>query len=235
MRKATPAEARKAEERKSERQAEVERLRRAFQEAYDREHPGEARMRRLVNEPIAEPERSRLIALAGAATEFVWKLSLMGNWMRCPVVYKDADVVAVLIGKEPVWAPLYLNADVLSSKGIAISPLVGADCFFSQKAKESEEKIRWTYVNIGGFAFDLRDAKWAIGIDLGGPSTTAVTRTAPCLAALGLTASATEQDVRSAFRRLVKTAHPDQGGTDEAFRTLQQNYQAALALVGRSK
>jgi hypothetical protein len=54
----------------------------------------------------------------------------------------------------------------------------------------------------------------------------------PCLAALGLTLAATEGDVRRAFRRQARTAHPDAGGTADAFRDLRTCYEEALRVVG---
>ncbi len=52
---------------------------------------------------------------------------------------------------------------------------------------------------------------------------------------LGLTDSATEAQVKDAFRELSKTAHPDAGGTAEAFAELHQAYSQALELAGKPK
>nr|WP_282594692.1 J domain-containing protein [Halomarina salina] len=46
-------------------------------------------------------------------------------------------------------------------------------------------------------------------------------------ARLGLSANASEEQVRRAYRQRVKTAHPDQGGDPEAFRQLQEAYASA--------
>lgn len=54
----------------------------------------------------------------------------------------------------------------------------------------------------------------------------------PCLLALGLTTSpCTKADIKAAYRRLVKTAHPDHGGDSAAFIALQANYEKALRLA----
>jgi hypothetical protein len=53
-----------------------------------------------------------------------------------------------------------------------------------------------------------------------------------CLQALGLGPKATPALVKAAYRRLAKTAHPDAGGTHEAFVALQEAYEQALALMG---
>jgi hypothetical protein len=53
------------------------------------------------------------------------------------------------------------------------------------------------------------------------------------LTALGLTASATELDVRRAFRRLALVTHPDRGGSTAAFIELKANFDNALAVVRR--
>ena len=56
-----------------------------------------------------------------------------------------------------------------------------------------------------------------------------------CLEALGLTPPVTEDDIKSAFRRLSKSAHPDVGGSQEKFVALRKNYEKALAYAGRSE
>ncbi|HVW29975.1 MAG TPA: hypothetical protein VHC69_31650 [Polyangiaceae bacterium] len=48
------------------------------------------------------------------------------------------------------------------------------------------------------------------------------------LVALGLSAGASRDDVKRAFRERVKTAHPDGGGSDAAFIELKRNYESAL-------
>ena len=52
-----------------------------------------------------------------------------------------------------------------------------------------------------------------------------------CLRALGLPRTATEQEVRREYRRRVRQAHPDSGGSHEAFVVLHQAYEQALALT----
>ena len=51
------------------------------------------------------------------------------------------------------------------------------------------------------------------------------------LRALGLGPEATVADVRRAFRRHALRAHPDRGGSAEAFRRLLASYEEALALT----
>lgn len=53
------------------------------------------------------------------------------------------------------------------------------------------------------------------------------------LDALGLGPDATVAQVKAAYRREVKKAHPDQGGTAEGFRDLRAAYEAALAEAQR--
>ncbi len=53
----------------------------------------------------------------------------------------------------------------------------------------------------------------------------------PALAALGLAATATEADVRRAYRRLVLQHHPDRGGDPGAFRALTERHREALRVV----
>ena len=52
------------------------------------------------------------------------------------------------------------------------------------------------------------------------------------IAALGLSWPCGIEDVKRAFRRQALRAHPDAGGSDEAFRALVENYRLALIAVG---
>ncbi len=55
-----------------------------------------------------------------------------------------------------------------------------------------------------------------------------VAHTPPFLTALGLTVPVSLDDVEHAFREKVKTAHPDHGGSEEAFKLLDEAYRQAI-------
>jgi hypothetical protein len=55
-----------------------------------------------------------------------------------------------------------------------------------------------------------------------------------CLRTFGLTGEATVEQLQAAYRREVKTAHPDQGGTSEGFHALRQAYEQAQQLLRRN-
>jgi hypothetical protein len=74
-----------------------------------------------------------------------------------------------------------------------------------------------------------QDGEWRDYIVHTQPSTLAGAH--PCLAALGLVTPCTVEDVTRAYRTLAHTAHPDTGGSHEAFLLLQANYEAALRLL----
>ena len=51
---------------------------------------------------------------------------------------------------------------------------------------------------------------------------------------LGVSRSASDADVRDAYRRKVKTTHPDAGGSAEAFREVQEAYETLATAHKRS-
>ena len=55
-----------------------------------------------------------------------------------------------------------------------------------------------------------------------------------CLRAFGMTPKSTIEDLQAAFRREVKTAHPDHGGTSETFRALRQCFEQAQRILSRN-
>ena len=64
------------------------------------------------------------------------------------------------------------------------------------------------------------------------PTGASTLRPAPaCFTLLGLTWPCTGQEVKQAFRLQAKMAHPDTGGSNEAFQALHKAYKEALALV----
>jgi hypothetical protein len=52
-----------------------------------------------------------------------------------------------------------------------------------------------------------------------------------CILALGLTLPCTHDDILAAYRRKVKTMHPDVGGDRREFLRLQSNFEQAMAFV----
>jgi hypothetical protein len=54
-----------------------------------------------------------------------------------------------------------------------------------------------------------------------------------CIQMLNLSWPCTEADVKGSYRRLVKSAHPDGGGTQDMFLALQEAYEQALQLCRR--
>jgi len=52
---------------------------------------------------------------------------------------------------------------------------------------------------------------------------------------LGLTGAASEREIKAAYRKRALEAHPDRGGSDEAFRALQRAYESALKRSARPR
>lgn len=61
-----------------------------------------------------------------------------------------------------------------------------------------------------------------------------VTGAHACLAALGLAAPCTVDDITRAYRTLARVAHPDTGGSHETFVRLTAHYKAALRLLNEA-
>ena len=61
------------------------------------------------------------------------------------------------------------------------------------------------------------------------PSAAAVSEEEQALAVLGLQVGATQEQIKQAFRRLVKRHHPDVGGSAHAFRRVNEAYQQLTA------
>ena len=61
------------------------------------------------------------------------------------------------------------------------------------------------------------------------PAASAMSEEAEALAVLGLGVGATQEQIKQAFRRLVKRHHPDVGGSASAFRRVNEAYQRLVA------
>jgi len=59
--------------------------------------------------------------------------------------------------------------------------------------------------------------------------------TPPCITALGLSLPCTVEDVKSAWRQLVKESHPDVGGDASRFIELKDHYNSAIKFFGENK
>lgn len=82
--------------------------------------------------------------------------------------------------------------------------------FYAEKPKPESKGWNWG----GSNSYTLPSFNRVFGID--------------CLAALGLSLPCTQSDVRRAYKRLAKTAHPDLGGSHQAFIKLKQAHDSAL-------
>jgi hypothetical protein len=77
-----------------------------------------------------------------------------------------------------------------------------------------------------GLRLTLEEARAKLG--LRAPGGGAARWRPPGFAALGLDATAGEEEIRRAFKERAMTAHPDQGGSDAEFVALKSAYEEAL-------
>ena len=52
---------------------------------------------------------------------------------------------------------------------------------------------------------------------------------------LGIAPNASEDDVKKAYRSLVRTAHPDKGGSAERFQRIQKSYELILQKMSKTR
>ncbi len=77
----------------------------------------------------------------------------------------------------------------------------------------------WTRILIGEPPWSDRKGRQGHGTEVPNPSVWAV---------LGITAKATDTEIKQAFRKRALETHPDQGGDAEAFRAVKEAYEKAL-------
>ena len=56
-----------------------------------------------------------------------------------------------------------------------------------------------------------------------------------CVAVFGLAWPCTEEELTQAYRRKIKTLHPDRGGDERQFRMLQGYFEEALAMTRKQQ
>lgn len=82
--------------------------------------------------------------------------------------------------------------------------------FYAEKPAPESKDWNWA----GSSGYKLQSFAQVFGID--------------CLTTLGLSLPCTRDDVRRAYKRLAKSAHPDLGGTQQAFIKLKEAHDSAL-------
>jgi hypothetical protein len=92
--------------------------------------------------------------------------------------------------------------------------------------------VRFVSSNTGRIAAKLEEAWWERYGSTGAPPPSLRMPLAEAMALLGVRENYTKDDVLAAFRRKVKKAHPDLGGTPEMFRKLVEARDRLLAAIG---
>lgn len=127
----------------------------------------------------------------------------------CPVFKKTAKRVGIL---SPSLGVLWLNREALERYGRV----------YHSKPHE------WFYAKRPAVDPEKPSDKWrvfeSVYLAYGGGTPSA-------LQTLGLQAGASQADIKRAYKRLAKAAHPDHGGTDVKFIELQRAYESAMRLA----
>jgi len=98
----------------------------------------------------------------------------------------------------------------------------------------------WARMLLGRPPWGVRAAGAAGGVSSHGRSTTATTHAARATTTsiwetLGITARATADDLKRAFRQRALATHPDRGGDAEAFRQVQSAFKEAQRRIARRR
>ena len=93
---------------------------------------------------------------------------------------------------------------------------------------ESSWARAWARVLVGESAFAERSAESSRAVSRGGPSARS-----PWFAVLGVPAHASEEEIKRAYRKRALETHPDRGGSDEAFRSVQAAFESISARRAR--
>lgn len=106
---------------------------------------------------------------------------------------------------------------------------------YNQSQQQDEINRMWERMNKKSTkskhsGFNFHDDDPLGGFDYGWDHATSTSKgsASECFSTLGLSSGATKAEVRRAFREKAKTAHPDKGGSNEAFQKIQDAYNNAM-------
>lgn len=123
------------------------------------------------------------------------------GWNTLYLPYRITKITAARIHVEHKDTRIQLNRETMETKGKQYHTRFH-EYFYAEKPKPESKDWNWT----GSKPVFNGDA----------------------LATLGLSLPCTQADVRRAYKRLAKTAHPDAGGSHQAFIKLKQAHDSAL-------
>lgn len=186
------------------------------QEEWNRKSPERAEYFRLLRTPIAGDERERLAlafeqASGSLRQEHAWLRPTPSrpSWTPCLVIERNEKFIYIWHAGEPYRID---RKSFDGDCGFAFIEVLG-EIAFSQSGRESDIKRAAFFGRVRG-----------LGV-------VTASHASDCLTTLGLSPGASEADIKRAFRTKALVAHPDRGGTAEAFVALKQAYEQALAAV----
>lgn len=128
------------------------------------------------------------------------------DFVPCPVFKKTAKRIGIL---SPTLGILWLNREAFDREG-KVYHSKPHEWFYKIKPDRDPEKR---------FRDEWRQVVSRI---LGTPE---------AFATLGLAAGCSKADIKRAYKRLAKSAHPDSGGNHESFIKLNEAYETAMSLA----
>jgi len=131
------------------------------------------------------------------------------GWNTLYLCYKITKITAARIHVEHKDTRIQLNRATMETEGKQYHTRFH-EYFYAEKPKPESRDWNWG----GSNSYTSPSFGQVFGMD--------------CLTTLGLSLPCSQADVRRAYKRLAKTAHPDLGGSHQAFIKLKQAHDSAL-------
>lgn len=133
------------------------------------------------------------------------------GWNTLYLPYRITKITAARIHIEHKDTRIQLNRATMERDGKQYHTRFHEYFYAVKPPPESKD---WNWAGSRSYSYTLPSFSQVFGVE--------------CLATLGLSLPVTRAEVRRAYKRLAKTAHPDLGGDHQAFIKLKEAHDSAL-------